>query len=102
MAKFVYLYTGGQRPETPDEQQQVMQQWGTWLESLGSAVVDGGSPFAASATVSSGGSSAGGGSAIGGYSIVEADSLDDASGKAAGCPVISTGGAVEVYEAVAM
>ena len=41
-------------------------------------------------------------SAAGGYSIVEADSLQDAIAKTKGCPVLDTGGAVEVFEAIAM
>jgi hypothetical protein len=40
--------------------------------------------------------------AIGGYSIISANSLSDAAGKAKGCPVLSGGGTVEVYEAMPM
>jgi Resolvase, N terminal domain len=37
-----------------------------------------------------------------GYSIVSADSLDAAVELAKGCPVLEIGGAVDVYEAIAM
>ena len=37
-----------------------------------------------------------------GYSIVEADSLQDAIAKTKGCPVLDGGGTVEVFEAIAM
>jgi hypothetical protein len=39
---------------------------------------------------------------LGGYSIIEADSLEAAAAKAAGCPVISSGGSVEIYDALSM
>jgi hypothetical protein len=102
MAKFVYVYLGGQMAETPEAQQKAMDAWGAWFGTLGAAVTDMGNPFGASATVKSGGSADGGTSRIGGYSIVEAESLEDASAKAAGCPVLTGGGTVEVYEALSM
>jgi hypothetical protein len=37
-----------------------------------------------------------------GYSIVEADSLQDAVAKTKGCPILDSGGTVEVFEAIAM
>ncbi len=39
---------------------------------------------------------------LSGYSIVSADSLDSAVELAKGCPVLEIGGAVDVYEAIAM
>jgi len=102
MAKFVYLYTGGQLPETAEAQEQAMQAWVAWFGTLGAAVTDMGNPFGASATVKSGGVVPVSALNAGGYSIVEAASLDDATAKTAGCPVLSGGGTVEVYEALPM
>ena len=102
MAKFVYVYTGGQMAETPEAQEQAMQEWGAWFGTLGDKVTDMGAPFGASATVKSGGSSAGGTSALTGYTVVESDSLESATDGAAGCPVLKSGGTVEVYEAIEM
>jgi hypothetical protein len=102
MAKFVYIYSGGEMAETPQAQEEAMQAWGAWFATLGEAVTDAGNPFSASATVSPGGVTDGGGSKAGGYSIVSADSLKDAAAKAAGCPILAGGGTVEVYEAVPM
>jgi hypothetical protein len=36
------------------------------------------------------------------YSIVSADSLDSGVERAKGCPALEIGGAVDVYEAIAM
>jgi hypothetical protein len=102
MAKFVYLYTGGQMAETPEAQEAQMQAWGAWFGTLGDSVTDMGNAFTASATLSEGGASAGGASHIGGYSIVTAESLDDATSLAKGCPVLASGGSVEVYETLPM
>ena len=102
MAKFVYVYTGGQMAETPEAQEQAMQAWGEWFATLGDSVADMGNPFGSSATVSSGGVTDGAASAAGGYSIVSASSLSDATALAKGCPTLATGGTVEVYEAIAM
>ena len=102
MAKFVYIYAGGQMAETPAAQEQAMQAWGAWFGQLGDSVADPGNPFDHSATVSSGGVAEGGGSGAGGYSIVSADSLSAAAAMAKDCPVLASGGTVEVYEAIAM
>src|ERR1039457_1266805 len=79
-----------------------MQAWGAWFGTLGDSVADMGNPFGNSATVSSGGVADGGKSGAGGYSIVSAGSLSDATAKAKGCPVLAGGGSVEVYEAIPM
>ena len=102
MAKFVYVYVGGQMAETPEAQEQAMQAWGAWFGTLGDSVADMGNPFGNSATLSSGGVADGGKSGAGGYSIVSAGSLGDATAMAKGCPVLAGGGSVEIYEAIPM
>ena len=102
MAKFVYLYTGGQMAETPEAQQEAMEAWGAWFGTLGDVVADMGNAFTASATLSDGGASAGGASRATGYSVVTAESLDDATSLAKGCPILVAGGSVEVYETLPM
>jgi hypothetical protein len=102
MAKFLYLYAGGQMAETPEAQEKAMQEWVAWFGTLGDSVVDMGNAFGAGTTVKNGGSSNGGASQLGGYSIVNADSLAEAATKADGCPVLASGGSVEVYEALSM
>jgi hypothetical protein len=88
--------------DTPEAQEKVMQEWTAWFGTLGEAVTEIGEPFGASATVSPGGVTDGGVSNASGYSIVTADSLSDATAKAKGCPMLTGGGNVEVYETIAM
>jgi hypothetical protein len=102
MTRFVYLYSGGQMAESPEAQAESMRVWGAWFGALGDAVADIGNPFGAGSTVAADGATTGGASKLGGYSIVEATSLDDAASKADGCPVPASGGSVEVYEALPM
>lgn len=97
MGKYVFIYKGGSMPEGEEEQKRVMEAWMGWLGGLGDSVVDQGNPFGESKSVGDGGTSG-----LGGYSIVNAGSLDDAAGKAGGCPVLQGGGSVEVYEALSM
>ena len=97
MAKFVYIYTGGSMPESEEEGKKVMQAWMGWLGGMGDHVTDVGNPFGASKSVNGGATSG-----ASGYSIVDAGSLDEATTHAKGCPVLASGGNVEVYEAVAM
>jgi hypothetical protein len=97
MAKYVFIYKGGKMPESEEEGKRVMKAWTDWLGGLGESVVDAGNPFGASKSVGNGG-----GSGLGGYSIVNAGSLDDAATKAGSCPVLDGGGSVEVYETIEM
>jgi hypothetical protein len=88
---------------TETEQKAVMDQWMAWFGQLGASVVDGGAPFGPAKKISSEGKvTDGGDAALTGYSIIDATSLDDATAKAKGCPVLSSGGTIDVYEAMAM
>jgi hypothetical protein len=88
MANYLLLYHGGGRPESADEQARVMAAWGTWMGKLGSDLVDGGNPTSESRSVdASGNVSAGGGDPVTGYSIIKADSLDQAIECARDCPI---------------
>jgi hypothetical protein len=78
-----------------------MAAWMTWFGQLGSAVIDGGSPFAASTSVGPNGVGQPT-SGLTGYSILGADSLAAATDLAKGCPILSDGGSVDVYEGMEM
>ena len=103
MSKYVYLYTGGGMAETPEAQEQVMQAWTAWFGELGAAIVEPGNPFGGSASVAADGSVGSGSSTgIGGYTVITADSLDAATALAKGCPQLTAGGTVEIFEALEM
>jgi hypothetical protein len=98
---FLLVYRGGSMPETQEEQAKVMDAWTQWFGQLGGALKDGGNPFTPqSKTISGDGSvsDTAGATAATGYSILSADSLDEAVGLAKGCPVLQGGASIEVYE----
>ena len=104
MATYMFAYSGGNGVAADEATRNAqMAKWGQWFGELGSAVVDIGAPTGTAKTVGTGGAVTDGGShGLTGYSIVSADSLDSAVELAKGCPVLEVGGAVDVYEAIAM
>jgi hypothetical protein len=99
MAKYLLLFEGGKMPETDAERAQVMQAWEDWFKELGPAVADPGNPFSPAAKkVASNGSVNDAPASAGGYSILEADSLDTAAKLATGCPVLHGGADITVFE----
>lgn len=103
MAKFVFAFHGGGMPETPEEGEKVMAAWGAWMQGLGAALVNGGAPVGPSKTVHAGGVDDDGGSnPLSGYSVVEAADMDAAIEMAQGCPILQSGGSVEVAQEMEM
>jgi hypothetical protein len=104
MAKYLFVYHGGSHPETKEAQAKVMAAWGQWFGSMGKALIDGGNPVGKSSTVRSNGTvvNDGGANPASGYSLIEAQNLDDALSKAKGCPLLAAGGSVEVAQAMDM
>lgn len=103
MPKYHFAYSGGgTMPESESAQKEVMDSWMAWFGTLGDSVVDGGNPFGPAKSVSGKGVSDGGASNLGGYSLVNASSLDAACELAKGCPIMAGGGYVDVYETIDM
>ncbi len=102
MVNYLFLYCGGRKPEGEAQQAAVMKAWTDWMEGLSSLLVDGGNPTSGQAkTIASDGNVSDGSSGlamISGYSVIKADSFDEAVAKAKGCPVLQSGGKVVVLE----
>ena len=100
MANYLFAYHGGGMPESEEEGAKLMQAWMTWYGGLGDAVVDGGNPVGMAKTIAANGSVSDGGGVnpVSGYSLVKADSIDAAVAMAKGCPILASGGSVEVCE----
>ena len=103
MAKFIYLYRGQATPMsdlTPEQGAERMAAFGAWMEKVGAALLDGGSPFGSSASVRDDGTEGTAGDLIG-YTIVEADDLAAAKALTDGLPFLSNSDgkfAVEIFE----
>lgn len=99
MANFLLVYHGGSMPGSPEEGAKVMAAWTSWFAELGDKVVDGGNPVSHVKTIHANGSVTDGGTnPSSGYSVIKADSLDQAVKLAKGCPVLAGGASVEVAE----
>jgi hypothetical protein len=107
MSKFIYIYNGPATPMdqfTEEQSAAEMAKWGAWMGKVGTAMLDGGAPFGARASVVDDGSSAEP-SLLQGYSIVEAADLDAAKALAEGHPFLSEGNgrfSLEIFELVDM
>lgn len=104
MPKFMLIYHGGGRPDTPEEGAKVMAKWQAWMGGIGEDLVDGGNPAGMSSTVSANGvSDDGGANPVSGYSLINAADMTAACEIAKGCPILDGGqGTVEVAEAMEM
>lgn len=100
MPRFLFVYHGGGKPESEEEGERAMEAWGKWFSSMGDQVVDAGNPVGASTTVTSGGAvvNDGGANPATGYGVFEASDLDEAVSLARGCPILESGGSVELAE----
>jgi len=107
MANFLFVYRGGNEDYarmTPDEMQQEMQKWGAWIQegmqkgwmlNPGDALTEEGRVVNAKKVVTDG-PFVESKEIVGGYSVVQADTLDAAAQLAKGCPGLLTGGSVEI------
>ena len=107
MAKFIYLYRGPATPTsdlTAEQRAERMAAFGGWIEKVGPALVDVGSPFGTSVSVRDDGTEGTPGH-LTGYTIVEADDLDAAKAITDGLPFLSNGTgnhAVDSFELLPM
>jgi hypothetical protein len=107
MTKFLYLYRGPATPMdtfTPEQSAEQAKAWTDWMSRAGSALVDGGAPFGARAAVADDGSNPSP-SDQNGYSIVTADSLDDARKLVESHPFLAEGKgrfSIEIFELAPM
>ena len=104
MAKFIYLYRGTIPELTPEQGAEREAAFAPWIEKLGPALIDVGSPFATSASVRDDGSE-GTASELAGYSIVEAENLAAAKAFTDGLPFLAGHDgqhAIEIFELLSM
>lgn len=103
MANFILTYLGGEKPSSPEEGQQHFAKYMEWLSALGDVVVSPANPLKDTHTVSADGSvSAGGQTTMSGYTIVAAESINEALDMAKSCPFLEIGGSLEVSELIQM
>ena len=107
MSEFMFIIRGGQIPDrSPEYMQAHMEEWGKWMGGLAEqGKLVGGEPLndAAKSVIESGTKVvdrplAEGKELVGGYIIVKAESLDEATDLANGCPGFEHACTIEVRE----
>jgi len=105
MSDFALFYRGREHFESPSEGQKHFEKWVDWFESLrtkgvlknqGHPLEGTGKVLRGSAKTINDGPFSEAKDVIGGFSIVEAGSLEEAASFASGCPILEVGGSVEV------
>jgi len=80
----------------------MMAAFQAWAASVGEAMIDPGSPLGPRKTVTSDGvSDTAADATLGGYTLIQAESLDDAVDAVKGHPFVARGGTLQVSQAVA-
>jgi hypothetical protein len=101
MAKFLVTYHGGgEMPADPQMRQQMMEAFTKWAAGVGDKMIDPGAPVGPAKVVTSGGTTDDQPGGVGGYTLLSADSLDDAVELVRDHPFISRGGTLRVSEAI--
>ncbi len=107
---FIYRDSSSNTQPSPEEMQASMSRWMNWLGSIAAQnkLVDRGHPLMPDGKVRKQGNVITDGpyteikETVGGFSIVRAESLEEATEIANGCPSLDRGGSVEIREIVAM
>ncbi len=96
MKKFIFLSIGFETP-TPE----IMEAWGKWFQSIGDKTVVGGSHFGPGIEITRDGSKELplGLDSITGYTIINAENIEEAEKIAKTCPIIT---GIRVYEAMSI
>lgn len=105
MSEFLFLYRGGEAGRSPERMQQMMQKWMAWMKELGAKghLKDQGHPLERTGKLVKGqkkvvmdGPYAETKDIVGGYTLIEARDLDQATELSKGCPIFENDGQVEV------
>jgi hypothetical protein len=106
MSEFLFLYRGGEAGRSsPEVAQQTIQKWMTWMKELGAKgyIKDQGHPLERTGTLVKGqkkvvtdGPFAEAKDIVGGYTLIQAKDLSQATELSLGCPILEFGGSVEV------
>lgn len=107
MKKFLVIYhapaeaAAQQMEATPEQQEAGMQAWMNWAGKAGDKMVDLGAPLMNGQAINNDGSASESGKGVAGYSIVQANSMEEAKALFEGHPHLSgwhPGTTIEVHE----
>ncbi len=103
MPQYVITYLGGNQPSSPEEGKQNMANYMEWLSLLGENAVSPMNPFKDTHTINPDGTaSARATTKMSGFTIIKAESMENALSIAKSCPFLETGDSLEVSELTQM
>jgi hypothetical protein len=101
MPQFIITYFGGDQPTSPKEGKIQREKYMQWLDSIGESAVSPMNPLKITNTINPDGSvTLTSSSEMSGYTIIEAETMDDAIEIAQRCPFLDINGTLEVSELV--
>jgi len=103
MSKYMLTYIGSPKSMTPEEGQEHMAEYKSWMASLGEALLSPANPIKNTHVIAPDGAAKQGSvSAMSGFSILSADNYEDALALAKSCPFLKVGGSLELSEMIEM
>jgi hypothetical protein len=96
MIRFLVTYHGSGMPDDPALREQAKAAFGNWVAGAGDAIVDPGAPVQMMTQVATDGPTEA--VQIGGYSIIQADSVENARTVLSSHPYVSRGGTLQVNQ----
>lgn len=105
MSDFTFLYRGSDANASPEQMQKTMEKWRAWFKQLGEQghLKDIGHPLESSGKVVRGkqksvtdGPFAEAKDVVGGFTLIQARDLEQATELSKSCPILEVGGSVEV------
>ena len=103
MPNFMIAYYGGRQPESEEEGRAHMERWKAWVEGLGDAAINPGTPLPVSKIVTSDSvRDDEDPDSMKGFAVVRADSIEDAVEMARLDPFLKTGGKIRVSRMMEM
>ena len=105
MSDFAFVYRGWDTPASPEEMQKTVDQWRAWFKELDEKghMKDPGLPLDKAGNVIRGarklvsdGPFAEAKDVVGGFTLITARDLQQATALAKGCPILESGGSIEV------
>jgi hypothetical protein len=103
MPEFMIAYCGGKQPSSKEEGMAQMERWKSWVEGLGDAVVNPGTPLPVSKIVTSSGAyDDNDPDFMKGFAVVKAESIEAAVEIARSDPFLESGGTIRVSQMMEM
>jgi hypothetical protein len=96
MSRYLITYHGSGMPEDPAQMEEAKAAFGAWVGQAGAALVDAGAPVRMATQVAAGDKTDP--VAIGGYSILNAESEEDAVALLRTHPYVARGGTLQLNE----